>query len=304
MARGGGLNVGRREDRKLSEEAGMPSPTPPRLTAPANACDCHIHVYDPAGRAAPTATVPPPVWADAAAYDKVRRRLGTSRAVVVQPTAYGFDNNVTLDAVARLGAEHTRAVVVVDKDVRENDLAAMAFRGACGARFHMLPGGVLGWDALEAVAARIAPLGWHIQLQMDGRLLAERVDFLDRLPCPLVIDHVGKFLEPVATDHPGFKALARLLEGGRCWLKLSAAYEVSRKGPPDWADTGALARAAVALAPERMVWGSNWPHVSKLGDPPDDADQLDTLLHWVDDDMVRRRILVDNPATLYGFART
>ncbi len=280
----------------------MPSPTPPRLKAPANACDSHIHVYDPAARAAPTATIPPPVWANAAAYEKVRARLGTSRAIVVQPTAYGFDNNVTLDGVARLGAERTRAVVVVGADVRETDLAAMAFRGACGVRFHMLPGGVLGWDALETVAARIAPLGWHVQLQMDGRLLHERADFLKRLPCPLVIDHVGKFLEPVATDHPGFKALARLLEGGRCWLKLAAAYEVSRKGPPDWADTGALARAAVALAPERMVWASNWPHVSKLADPPDDAGQLDTLLHWVDDDKLRNRILVDNPAELYGFA--
>jgi len=282
----------------------MPTQTPPRLTAPANACDSAIHVYDPAARLAPTASAKPPVWADAPAYEKVRARLGTSRVVVVQPTAYGLDNNVTLDGVARLGPDRARAVVVVDANVRDTDLAAMALRGARGARFHMLAGGFLGWDVLEAVAARIAPFGWHIQLQMDGRLLAERVDLLGRLPCPLVIDHVGKFLEPVATDHPGFRALARLLEGGRCWLKLSAAYEVSRKGPPDWADTGALARAAVALAPERMVWGSNWPHVSKLADPPDDAGQLDTLLHWVDDDATRRRILADNPATLYGFAGT
>ena len=105
----------------------------------------------------------------------------------------------------------------------------------------------------------------------------------------------------MTVDHPGFRALLRLLESGRTWLKLSAAYEVSRAGPPDFADVGALARAAATAAPERMVWGSNWPHVTKLAAPPDDAGQLDTLLHWVDSDALRRRILVDNAAALYGF---
>lgn len=275
---------------------------PPHLKAPPFACDCAIHVYDATTPVVATATIRPPVWADADAYGKVRARLGTSRVVVVQPTAYGFDNEVTLRGVAQLGADRARAVVVIDETVRETELAAMAARGARGARFHMLAAGFLSWETLEKVAARIAPLGWHIQLQMDGRLLAERADMLARLPCPLVIDHIGKFLEPVATDHPGFRALLRLLESGNTWLKLAAAYEVSRKGPPDWADTGALARAAVRAAPERMVWASNWPHVSKLDDPPDDAGQLDTLLHWVDDDMLRRRILVDNAAVLYGFS--
>lgn len=275
---------------------------PPHLKAPPGACDCAIHVYDAAAPVAPTAVAPPPVWADAAAYDAVRRRLGTSRVVIVQPTAYGRDNSVTLDGVAKLGADRSRAIVVVDGNIGEDELGTMAARGACGVRFHMLAGGFLRWDDLDGIAARIAPLGWHVQLQMDGRLLAERADMLARLPCRLVIDHIGKFLEPVAPDHPGFRALARLLEGGNTWLKLSAAYEVSRKGPPDWADTGALARAAVRVAPERMVWASNWPHVSKLDDPPDDAGQLDTLLHWVDDAALRRRILVDNAAALYGFA--
>ncbi|MBL8834176.1 MAG: amidohydrolase family protein [Rhodospirillales bacterium] len=275
---------------------------PPLLKAPQGACDCAIHVYDATTPAVATATIPPPAWADAAAYGKVRARLGTSRTVIVQPTAYGLDNEITLKGVEQLGADGTRAVVVVDETVGDAELAAMAARGARGARFHMLAAGFLSWETLGKVAARIAPLGWHIQLQMDGRLLAERADMLARLPCTLVIDHIGKFLEPVATDHPGFRALARLLEGGNTWLKLSAAYEVSRKGPPDWPDTGALARAAVRIAPDRMVWASNWPHVSKLDDPPDDAGQLDTLLHWVDDGMLRRRILVDNAAKLYGFA--
>jgi len=283
-------------------EKGMPTPARPRLAAPPGACDSAIHVYDAAAPLAPTAASAPPGWADLAAYRAVQARLGLSRVVIVQPTAYGTDNRVTMAAVRELGAAAARAVVVVAPDVSPAELERLAASGAVGVRFQMLPGGALGWEALEPVAARIAELGWHLQLQMDGRLLAERVHRLRRLPCPLVVDHVGKFLEPVDTSHPGFRALASLLEGGRCWLKLSGAYEVSRAGPPDWADTGALARAAVALAPERIVWGSNWPHVSKLADPPDDAAQLDVLLHWVDDPALRTRILVDNPARLYGFA--
>ncbi|MBI1245348.1 MAG: amidohydrolase family protein [Alphaproteobacteria bacterium] len=280
----------------------MNNNAPPKLNTPPGACDSAIHVYVAGTKLAPTATSTPPDWADLAAYRRVQKRLGLSRVIIVQPTVYGLDNSVTLDAVDALGLESARAVVVVDKDTPVADLRAMAARGACGARFQMLPGGAVGWDSLEPVSRRAADLGWHVQLQMDGRLLPERAETLLALPCPLVIDHVGKFLEPVTTDHPGFRALARLLGTGRCWLKLSGAYEVSRAGPPDFADVGALARAAVALAPERMVWGSNWPHVSKLDDPPDDAGQLDTLLHWVDDEALRRRILVDNAAALYRFA--
>lgn len=279
----------------------MPNPFQPRLKAPPGACDCALHVYNAKAPLAPTATSTPPVWANIDAYRAVQARLGLSRAVIVQPTAYGRDNRVTLEGVRHLGLTHARAVVVIDDTIPESELEALSAQGACGARFQMLPGGAIGWPSLERVAARIAPLGWHLQLQMDGRQLPERIDMLRRLPCPLVIDHVGKFLVPVSPDHPGFCALADLLETGSCWLKLSAAYEVSLSGPPDFADIGALAKAAVKVAPERMVWGSNWPHVSKLVDPPDDADQLDTLLHWVEDDTLRDRILVDNAATLYGF---
>jgi D-galactarolactone isomerase len=275
---------------------------PPALQAPANACDCAIHVYEPGASLAPTATSSPPEWADADAYAKVQRRLGTTRVIIVQPTAYGLDNRVTLESVERFGRANARAIVMIDESITAADLSALHEKGACGVRFQMLAGGVLDWSAMEPVAARIAPLGWHIQLQMDGRELGERAALLNRLPCPLVIDHVGKFLEPVTPSHPGFRALAGLLENGRTWLKLSGAYEVSRSGPPDFADVGLLAKAAIAVAPERMLWGSNWPHVSKLADPPDDAGQLDLLLHWVDNEALRHRILIENPARLYGFS--
>jgi len=167
-------------------------------------------------------------------------------------------------------------------------------------RFMMLPGGPLPWGALEAMAARIAPLGWNINLQLDGRTLPEHAAMLRRLPCPLVIDHNGKFLEPVPVEHPGVRALLGLLDTGRVWIKLSAPYETSRSGPPAYDDVSALARALVAAHAERCVWASNWPHPNIKPPPPNPA-MLDLLLDWAPDEATRHRILVDNPARLYGF---
>ena len=275
-------------------------PDAPRLAAPANACDCHIHIYDPSKPVAPTAAGPGPAWANVAAYRAVQRRLGLTRAIVVQSTAYGTDNSCAVEAITELGLAGTRGVAVIDADVSEAELQRLTDAGIRGARFQMLPGGALPWEALEPVAAKISAFGWHIQLQMDGRLLADREAQLKRLPGPLVIDHVGKFLEPVPVEHPGFKTLLRLLDGGKTWMKLAAAYETSKQGGPLYADVGDLAKAAVRVAPERMIWASNWPHVS-VKDLPDDACLLDLLLDWAPDEAVRHRILVENPAELYGF---
>ena len=272
----------------------------PKLVAMDGACDCHMHIYESRFPVAPTAVSPPPE-APLAAYRNIRRQLGLTRAVIVQPSAYGSDNSCTMEAVKALGKD-ARGVVVVDTTVTDAALAQLTDAGARGIRFHMLPGGALPWDVLEEMAARVDTFGWHVQLQMDGRFLSERESVLKRLPGILVIDHVGKFLEPVTTEHAGFQTLLRLVDTGRCWVKLSAPYEVSKAGPPYYDDVGALAKALVTAAPERMVWASNWPHPSVSGPAvPDDADLLDVLLDWVDDDAVRSRILVDNPAMLYGF---
>jgi D-galactarolactone isomerase len=163
----------------------------------------------------------------------------------------------------------------------------------------MLPGGALPWEQLDRVAARVQGVGWHVQLQLDGRRLPER-EAQVRSWRRIVIDHVGKFLEPVAPEHPAFRCLLRLVETGRVWVKLSAPYEVSRRGAPRYEDVGALAKALVQAAPERMLWASNWPHPS-VNEKPDDALLLDLLLDWAPDAATRRRILVDNPAELYGF---
>jgi len=257
-----------------------------------------MHFYHGRYPAAPTALITPPdAWVEA--YQDLQRRLGLQRVVVVQPTTYGRDNSCLLAALEAFGNE-ARAVVVVDETVDDAELACLTGLGVCGVRFHMLPGGALPWDALEAVAARVAPFGWHVQLQMNGREFPERSERLRQLPCPLVIDHVGRFMPPVTVDDPAFSALLDLLDSGHCWVKLSAPYESSRDVPPEYADVAPLARALVAAAPERMLWASNWPHPGQA-EPPGDGQLLDLLLDWVDDAATRDRILADNPAELYGF---
>ena len=277
-----------------------PKLIPPTLIAPKDSCDCNLHIYDPKAPLAPTAMGPGPGWATLMAYQAVQARLGIRRCVVVQPTAYGLDNSVTERAIRALGRAATRGVAVISADVTEAEIDRLSEAGFRGARFQMLPGGALPWEMLEPVAAKIAAFDWSIHLQMDGRLLGEREDLLKRLPATLVIDHVGKFLEPVPVSHPGFRTLLRLLERDRVWMKLAAPYEVSRAGPPLYPDVGALAKAAVTHRPDRMVWATNWPHVS-VKTPPEDAQLLDLLLDWVPDEAARTRILVDNPARLYGF---
>ncbi|MFC0407205.1 amidohydrolase family protein [Roseomonas elaeocarpi] len=277
----------------------MPGVTPV-LKPPPGACDCHIHVYDPAVHPTVLSATPGPAGADVVGYRRVQAQLGLQRAVVVQPNAYGIDNGVTLAAIAALGLASTRGVAVVRPGLGRAALDRLTAGGIRGARVHMLPGGILSWDEVEPLAAEIAEAGWHLQLQMDGRQLHEREALLRRLPGTLVIDHIGKFLEPVAPNHPGFRVLLRLLDSGRTYLKLAAPYEVSRAGPPLYTDVGMLAKAAIHHSPERMIWASNWPHVGIM-DRPDEAALLDLLLDWAPEEHVRRRILVDNPARLYGF---
>lgn len=270
----------------------------PALQAPPGACDCHMHVYEERFALAPTATFKPP-HAPVAAYRAVQAALGLQRMVVVQPTGYGFDNRCTLEAMAAFGPA-ARGIVVIEPGTPLAELQRLHALGVRGVRYMMLPGGVLPWDTLEPMAAAIAPLGWHINLQLDGRELPLHEAMLTRLPVDLVIDHNARFLEPVPPEHPSFRCLLRLLESGRCWVKLSAPYDTSKVGPPLYDDVSVLARALVQARPDRCLWASNWPHPN-AHPLPSNAAMLDLLLHWADDAATRRQILVDNPARLYGY---
>jgi D-galactarolactone isomerase len=273
--------------------------TTPKLKAPPGTCDTHMHIYTPGYPVRPEVARPP--VATVADYRKLCDRLGITRTIFVQPNAYGADNSCLLAAMKEYGPE-ARGVAVVTPDVSDAELERLTKSGIRAIRFMLLPGGFLTDDVFDILSVRVHEFGWHVNIQVDGRTFAEREAKLRKVKGDLVIDHVGKFLEPVATDHPAFCALLRLVDSGRVWVKLSAPYEVSKVGRPLYGDVGALAKALVKAAPERMLWASNWPHPSATdANRPDDAELLDLLLDWAPDESIRHKILVDNPARLYGF---
>lgn len=268
---------------------------------PPGACDCHMHLYEDGRALAAAATFQPP-HAPLPAYRAMQQALGLTRVVLVQPNGYGFDNSLMLEGLAQLGSS-ARAVVVVPPDVSDAELQRLHALGVRGVRFMLIAGagGALGWDALPTMAARIAPLGWNINLQLDGRELPQRRALIDSLPGKLVIDHTGKFLEPVPPTDPAFQALLAVVARPQRWVKLSAPYETSKLGPPHYGDVALLARALLKAHPDRCLWASNWPHPNR-NPVPADADMLALLSEWTDGDTrLRDRVLVDNPAALYGF---
>lgn len=276
----------------------MYSLTRPRIPVPPGACDTHMHIFT-AGYAMKPGSNMPSQDGSLERYREMQQRLGLSRTVVVQPTAYGCDNTVTLNAMLQLG--NARGVAVIDPAAPDAEIERLTKLGIRGLRFHMLPGGALPWDVLESMAARVAPFGWHVQFQFDAREFTTHAPRLAKLPCDIVIDHIGRFVAPIDFDDANVRAMRSLIDGGRCWIKLSAPYHGSREGPPHYADVSALAVALIAQAPERMLWASNWPHPSLKKDFPDEAALLDLLADWAPDAATREKILVANPARLYGF---
>jgi predicted TIM-barrel fold metal-dependent hydrolase len=274
----------------------------PRLKAPAGACDCHMHVYDAERFTPPRPESRLQSNARAADYRLLQQRIGTSRTVVVQPAAYATDNRVTLDAVAQFG--NAVGIAVAHPTVTDAELKALAQGGIRGIRFTQFDPrtAVTTLDMIEPLARRVNDLGWQVQIHMRGDQIVDAGSLWDRLPCPIVFDHLGRLPQPAGTDDPAFNIIRRLIDKGRTWVKLSGAYLDSKVGPPSYADATRVAQAFVKAAPERMVWGSDWPHPS-ASPKPDDAVLFDLLLEWAPDEATRHRILADNPQALYGFAR-
>jgi D-galactarolactone isomerase len=288
-----------RTDQAFAQQVPWSSGTEsPKLKAPANACDCHMHIYDAKYPADPKATLKP---ADAlvADYKLLQKRIGTSRNVVVTPSTYGTDNRVTLDAIAQIGPT-ARGVAVVDATVTDAELKRLNGLGIRGIRFNLVQAGATTAEMIEPLSRRVNDLGWHIQIHMKGEQIAGIEDLMLRVPSPIVFDHLGRLAQPNALDNPGFKTISKLIDKGRTWVKLSGAYQDTKVGPPTYSDTVAVARAYIKAAPERMVWASDWPHPTEK-DKPDDAVLFDLLAEWAPEEAMRTRILVQNPATLYGF---
>lgn len=263
----------------------------------AGGCDTHVHFYDDGYPVAPEATLRP-LAAGVDDYAALQTALQLERVVVVQPTTYGLDNQCQLDAMDRIGPA-ARGVMVVPATVDDTTLQDLTERGVRGARFHMLPGGALGWDHLEPLAARLTSFGWHVQLQLDGHQLGARREQLLRLPCPLVIDHVGRFMGPVEPDSTAFSALLDLVDAG-AHVKLSAPYESALDPNHKYEVIGRCVEALVARAPDRLLWASNWPHPGQT-DPPSFLDLGRLRDQWLPDAATKRQVLVTNPAELYNF---
>lgn len=274
----------------------------PQRALPPLACDAHMHIFD--DRFAPSPHWPrTPPHAPVAAYRRLQQRIGTQRAVVVTPSTYGTDNACTLDALGQLG-DVARGVAVVDADVSREELGRLAAQRVRGLRVNFVSPQSWGETTpamLETLARKVQPLGWHIQVFAQPEQLVAMGPLLAALPVPLVVDHMGR-IDPVeGVASAAFATLCRLLDRGNTWVKLSGAYMRSREGAPGYGDTLALGQGLVRHAPQRMVWGSDWPHTTEKPGSVDDADLVDLLVAWCGSDATLQRVLVDNPKSLYGF---
>ncbi len=285
---------------------------------PRGACDCHVHVFgDPAKFPFAVKRVYTPPQASVEELLQLQHDLHLDRVVVVNPSVYGADNACTVDAVRRMGAR-ARGVAVIDKTTPRGALDEMAAAGIRGIRLNLQTNTAGKFDpstakgVLDDVAAQIGGLNWHVQIYTGLDVIAAMKDHVAQLPFPLVFDHFGRATATQGPSQPGFDVLLDLVKSGHVYVKISGAYRVSEKAP-DFADATALAQALVAANPDRIVWGTDWPHpnsdagrgkpLTEISEPfpIDDGLLLDQLPKWVPDAALRKKILVDNPARLYGF---
>lgn len=280
-------------------------PRTPKIKMPALACDTHAHVLGPAASYdySPARVYTPPdcLMKD---YRHMLDTLGVTRAVLVQPSVYGTDNSAMLDAM-KTDPQRLRGVAVVDPAISTAELKSMHAAGIRGVRVNIVDvkdrnAGSLPMDMLHALATRIASMGWHMEFLMHADEFPDLHRTFANFPVPIVLGHLGYMKTALGLNAPGFQALLRLMQAGKAWVKLTGPYRISG-GPLPHADTVPFAHALLQANVERVIWGTDWPHVMHKGLIPNDADMTDLLLQWVPDAAQRERVLVTNPARLYGF---
>ncbi|HBD91017.1 MAG TPA: amidohydrolase [Gemmobacter sp.] len=274
---------------------------PPSIAFPKGATDCQMHVYLPQYPSAPGAIpLPPDPLPTPEHYKSVMRWLGLDRVVVTQGNAHGHDNGNLLACLAELGSG-ARGVAVIDRTTSDTEIARLTAAGIVGARIMDLPGGAVGLDQLEEIDARAHAAGWMMAVQFDGSNLLDHLPRLERLKSRWVFDHHGKFFKGITADSPEVAAVLRLIDRGNCWFKFAGAYESSRSGWP-FEDVAAPSRRIAAHAPQRIVWGTNFPHnmMRSSADYPDELRLAELAFSWLPDG-TRDRVLTENPAELYGF---
>lgn len=275
--------------------------TEPSFAMPTGATDTHSHVIGlpPDYPFVPERSYTPPE-ASLAAYQAMHRSLGIDRAVIVTPSVHGTDNRITLEAIKGYGS-NARGIAVVDETISDAELQDLHDGGIRGLRLNVLFGGGVGLHAFRPLAERIGAMGWHVQLLIHvGRDLASIAADIRILGVPVVIDHMGYLETEAGLEHPGFQLLLDLVRDGVAWVKLSGCDRISVQHP-EYRDAIPTALALVEAAPDHMVWGTDWPHVSKADAMPDTGILLNRLADYAPDPAMRQRILVDNPARLYGF---
>ncbi|MDN5515265.1 amidohydrolase family protein [Ectopseudomonas composti] len=283
-----------------------PMPRAPREALPAGACDSHAHLFGPQEHYPyqHIRSYTPPE-ASEASYRRLLHTLGFQRAVLVQPSVYGTDNRLMLDTLARQRPDDAiewRGVAVVNAAITDAELQHMDRLGVRGVRVNLVfPGGVEFSD-IEALSRRIAELGWHVQFLLDVSRFEDLAGKLGRLPTPVVIDHMGHLPAHKGTTEPGFAALLKMLDNGKAWVKLTGPNRISAHQRAPYQDVDPLFLALVEANSEHCIFGTDWPHVQLPTPIPNDGELVDELLRLLPSAALRQRILVDNPARLYGFA--
>lgn len=271
-----------------------PAPRTPHRTPPPGACDCHFHISGgPSPLVAERSYTP--CNTPMADYLAMRDTLGLTRGVIVQSSTHGTDNRTLIAAMPEDGT--MRGIAVVDQVCPVAELQAMADQGVVGCRGNMLFSSNAKIGDLSALTRRVAEVGWHLQLLVDASV-AEGLEPLVRdSPVPVVLDHLGHIPAERGVDDSGFQRMLRLLDTGTLWIKLSGAYRIA---PPDMTMAEPMAKALITANPDRLVWGSDWPHPAIKGPMPNDGALLDQLFDWAGADLAAR-ILRDNAEALYGF---
>jgi len=275
----------------------------PRFRPPAGACDAHCHIFGPAARypyAADRTYTPPD--APLSRFKALQDTLGLTRAVLVNASCHGRDNRVIVDAIAQSAGQY-RGVANADDSFSDRDFETLHGQGLRGVRFNFVKhlGGVPDLGEFERVLARIRPLGWHVDLHFDAADLLEFDALLQSLSVPFIIDHMGRVPTAKGLEQPPFQQLLRLArDNENCWVKISGSERISSAGPP-FTDAVPFAQALIDAAPDRMLWGTDWPHPNIARHMPNDGDLVDLIPLMMPDASMQRRILVDNPHRLYQF---
>jgi len=278
-----------------------PSPHAPlRFTPPPGACDAHCHIFGPAARfpfSADSTYTPPDSGIED--FERLQQHLGLSNAVFVQASCHGTDNAAMVDALRR-GRGRYAGVAMIDESFTDEQIVELHDAGVRGTRFNFVAhlGGAPAPDVFWRIVHRVAEHGWHIVLHFDAKDLGGYAGMLDRMPVPYVIDHMARVVAGAGLDQPPFQELLRLMGDERCWVKISGAERLTADGPPPYDDVVPYAQALIAAAPDRVLWGTDWPHPN-VRHMPDDGDLVDLLAAYAPDEAIRSRILVDNPRRLY-----